>query len=89
MRCYCPQVALPLSLHDILARLRCGYYRQPPALAADITTVAANAATFNGADSPLAEDAQALAEYLMAVLQGRVRAGREGDACEQAAAHAA
>jgi hypothetical protein len=44
---------------------------RPPALAAAIATSAANAATFNGADSPLAEDARALAECVMAVLQGR------------------
>jgi hypothetical protein len=68
-----PQVALPLSLDDIMSRLRCGYYRQPPALAADIATLAVNAATFNGADSPLAEDALALVEYLTAVMQGQVR----------------
>jgi hypothetical protein len=86
-----PQVALPLSLDDIMSRLRCGYYRQPPALAADIATLAANAATFNGADSPLAEDAQALAEYLTAVMQGQVRGlgGVGGGSCAQAAAQAA
>ncbi|KAL4448446.1 hypothetical protein ABPG75_005665 [Micractinium tetrahymenae] len=64
-------VALPLSLTQLSDRLRSGYYRQPAALACDIATIASNAATFNGADSELADDAAALAQYLTLVLQGQ------------------
>lgn len=68
------QVALPLSLTEVGDRLRARYYRQPEALASDIETIASNAAAFNGEDSELAADAQALAEYLTLVLRGQVRA---------------
>lgn len=70
------QVALPLSLHEVSARLLSGFYRQPEALASDLATIAANAEAFNGEGSELAEDGAALAAYLTAVLQGRVREAR-------------
>lgn len=69
------QVALPLGLHDVAARLRSGYYRQAEALASDVAAIAGNAAMFNGEDSELAEDAAALAAYLGAVLAGQASAG--------------
>ena len=52
------------------ARLHHNYYRQPAAVASDLQTIAANAATYNGASNELAADASALAHYLLAVLQG-------------------
>lgn len=55
------------------ARLRSGYYRQPEALASDVTLIARNAAMFNGEEGELAEDAAALASYLGAVLAGQAR----------------
>ena len=67
------QVALPLSLCEVGARLASGYYRQPEAVQSDLATIAANAATFNGSADALAEDAAALAAYLTAVLHGQVR----------------
>lgn len=66
-------MALPLALEQVSARLRSSYYRQPEALAADVATIAANAAAFNGEDSELAEDGSALAGFLTAVLAGQVR----------------
>ena len=65
-------MALPLGLDMLLRRLRCGFYRQPDALAGDLATLAANAAEFTGQGGELAEDAAALAAFVGEVLAGRV-----------------
>ena len=55
---YNQQVALPMSLMIIQARLQNHYYRQPAAVRSDALLIASNAALYNGEDSPIARSAE-------------------------------
>ncbi|GAB4817147.1 hypothetical protein N2152v2_004193 [Parachlorella kessleri] len=63
-------VALPMSLADITARLQANYYHQQESAVSDIQLLVQNAATFNGEDSTISEDAQQLADCLIAAFEG-------------------
>lgn len=59
-----------MTLERIARRLESGFYRRLDAVRFDAELLARNAATYNGADHPVAADARLVANALLAMCNG-------------------